>query len=361
MPDRPILVAIALDHESDDVLRIAADICDRTDAPMLPVHAIPRWPLESDARAEERIATARAALLTHLATPASAGITVLEPVIQRGAPAEVTVEAAQRANAQMIVTGGGGPATIRRWVLGSTAEAICGQALVPVWMARGGAPVGRPILCPTNLSPQSRVGFTLALRLARLFQSKLIVLTVLEEHGTLVGAKALAERTAEQEATGRKQLETFLNAHDLEGVEVEQRVVIGPPAQRIVEAAEEAALLVIGSRGFGLLRPTALGGITEKAIRFSRASVCTVRDPDPAREKRERSLRQLAKLKTKADALMAEGNATEALPLLQLAAARAPANAALQDALAQALAALGRLEEAEARRHLAKIIRESFS
>ena len=69
---------------------------------------------------------------------------------------------------------------------------------------------------------------------------------------------------------------------------------------------------------------------------------------------------RIAELTRKANALLAAGDPQRALPLLQMAASRAPANASVQEALAAALEGVGREEEAEGRRKLARMIRDSF-
>jgi nucleotide-binding universal stress UspA family protein len=358
----PVLLSLALDTEANDVVRSAAELARAMDAPLATVHALGWRPLESDAHLEKRIGAAREELLEHLSPWVDEGVEVLEPIVRQGRPADVAVETAGEAGAQMIVTGGGGPATVRRWVLGSTAERIVRASPVPVYVARGVPPQSNaPILCPIDLSPQSRVGLSAAMRMARLFDAPLVTLTVIpeEQHGWM-SASDLEHELAREESTARDQVAKFLAATDFEGLEVETRVVVGSPAERIVEASEEAWLLVIASRGFVELIPGTLGGVTERALRFSRCSALTVRDADPGRDEREKTVRRLADLKTRAEKHLRNGEPEKALPLLQIAVAGSPANAALQDALAEALEAVGREDEAAGRRHLAKVIRSSF-
>jgi len=358
---RPVLVALPLDHETDDILATASELGRRLSAPVVPVHGLGWRPLESPTALQERLEAERAEVERHLAPLREIRVAIEEPVVERQRPDLLVVEQAQHQDAQMIVTGGGGPVTVRRWVLGSMAEAIVRQALVPVWIARGVTPTDGTVLCPVDLSPQSRVGLTAAIRMARLFDARLRVISVIEEdRRTFIDADELAERLDSDEVRAQQQVETFLEAHDLAGIDVDVQITIGKPADRIVEASDDASLLVIASRGFDLLRPGTLGTVTERALRFSRCSALTVRDADSERDRRERSIQRIAQLHHRAKELLAEGNANEALPLLQMAAGRAPANAAVQDSLAQALDAVGRDVEAEARRKLAAMIRDGF-
>jgi nucleotide-binding universal stress UspA family protein len=358
----PVLLSLALDAETGDVVRSAAELARAMDAPLATVHALGWRPLESDAHLEKRVAETREKLLAHLRPWVDEGVEVLEPIVRRGRPAEVAVETIGPTGAQMVVTGGGGPATVRRWVLGSTAERIVRTSPVPVFLARGVPPrETQPILCPIDLSPQSRVGLAAAARMARLFGAPLLTLTVIpeEDHGYKSVAE-LEHELAREEETAREQVATFLAGTDLSGVEVESRVVVGPATERILEASEDAWLLVLASRSFEELLPGALGRVTERALRFSRCSALAVRDADPSRDERERAIQRLADLKRRADAHLRDGEPEKALPLLQIAVAGSPANATLQEALAEALEAVGRADEAAGRRHLASVIRGSF-
>ncbi|MCA9604598.1 MAG: universal stress protein [Myxococcales bacterium] len=359
--NRPIVVALPLDAQTDDILNAAGELAARIAAPIVPVHALAWKPLESDAALATRTADESVEVEAHIAPLREIGTEILPAVIEREVPDELVMRVAHEVGAQLIVTGGGGPMTVRRWVIGSVAEKIVRHAHVPVWVARGALPIRGQILCPVDLSPQSRVGLTAATRMARLFDAKLVVLSVLpeEDHGWL-GEEELMHRLDSDEERARVQVEEFLAATDTSGVDLEVRITIGKPSTRIVEASQDASLIVIGSREFDMLKPGALGTVTERALRFSRCSAMTIRDTDAGRERRERSLMRIAELTRKANALLAAGDPQRALPLLQMAASRAPANAAVQEALAAALEGVGREEEAEGRRKLARMIRDSF-
>lgn len=359
----PLLLTLAFDTEIEDVLRSAASLARAMEAPLAVVHTLPWLRLESDVHVEGRISKTRETLLEHLAPTVAEGLEVLEPIVHRGRPDEVALEVCAQIGAQMIITGGGGPANVRRWVLGSTAERIVRASAVPVFVARG-IPPSRdlPILCPIDLTPHSRAGLHSAIRMARLFGSPLLTLTVIpEETKGWLSMADLEHALAREEEVAEKQVREFVGAMDLGDLEVEHRVVMGNPAIKIVEASNDAWLLAMASRSFNLLKPTALGGVTERAIRMSRCSLLALRDDDPSGSDREIGIRQLALLKKDADGHLEGGRPERALPLLELAAVRAPANALLQERLADTLDALGRGEEAAARRKLATIIRNSFA
>jgi nucleotide-binding universal stress UspA family protein len=360
---RPVLVSLALDHEAPDAVRTAAVLAAKLDVPLASVHALPSRPLETDAHLEARMAEAKEQLDALLTIAHDEGCEVLEPIVVRERVVELVLRTAVGLEAQMIVTGGGSAPTVSRWMLGSTAEQLVRVSPVPVLVARGTRhEQGTPIVCPVDLSPQSRVGFQAALRMARLFESPLVALHVIPsaEHGRLSAERIEAE-VARGETVQHELLERFLAGSDTTGVKVEPKVLIGDPAELIVEEAERGWLLVIGSRGFNDLVPGAVGRVTERALRFSRVSALAVRDSDPGRDEREGRLRELGGYKQLAEKRIADGEHARALPLLQVLATYAPADASIQERIADVMEALGRADDAERHRGLARLIRESFA
>ncbi|MFD5026338.1 universal stress protein [Streptomyces sp. NPDC058373] len=62
------------------------------------------------------------------------------------------------------------------------------------------------------------------------------------------------------------------------GVPVEVRVVQGPAARVLVEASEEATLIVVGTRGYGGLKGAVLGSVSRHVTQHARCNVVVVRD-----------------------------------------------------------------------------------
>lgn len=354
-PLNAVLVALPLDHETDDILAAATELGRRLERPLVVVHALGRRRLEGEQAQAKRIEEAKNELAPHLDALRDAGLDVhVEVAVRR--PADLVIEMAQRIGAELIVTGGGRPATVRRWLVGSVAEAIVRRASVPVWVARGAPPLHRPVLCPVDFSPQSQLGLTAAVRMARAFGAPLHVMTIVPEPGTTELDHA-AQKTDDEDAV-REQVEKLLGEHDLDGIEVTVVVVGGVPAERIVDAADDAGLLVVGSRGFDPLIRDWLGPVTTRALRYSRCSALTLREVDVDLNEREHAISTLANDYQAAWALIEDDRAEEALPLIESAAERAPANATIQEAFAIALDRVGRNVEARGRREIAAMIRK---
>ncbi len=340
----PLIVGLPLDHETDDVLLASRELGQRIECPIVVVHALAERRLESERGLAERIRETKQALGPHVARLREAGLNVQEEVAV-GAPADLVVETAQRMGAELIVTGGGRRATVRRWMVGSVAEAIVRRATVPVWVARGRPPVGQPVLCPVDLSPQSKLGLASAMRMAQLLDAPLRVMMV------------LSESPPSEAEDARRGLDALLADYDTEGPDVEVLMVRGVPAERIVDASDEAGLLVVGSRGFDPLVPEWLGPVTTRALRSSRCSVLAIREVDVDLDRREHAIGEIADAYRAARQLIEDDRAAEALPLIELAAERAPVNATIQETYAIALENVGREVEARGRHEIAEMIR----
>jgi nucleotide-binding universal stress UspA family protein len=66
---------------------------------------------------------------------------------------------------------------------------------------------------------------------------------------------------------------------NLEGLEVERSVVQAPPAQALVEAARDAELLVVGTRGHGGFAGLLLGSVSQQCAHHAGCPVVIVPPP----------------------------------------------------------------------------------
>ncbi len=344
---KPVVVALPLDHQTDELLSTVLDLGQRLGCPLVVVHALGRRRMESEPSTHGRIAKAKQTLGLRLQPLWKAGLDVREEVAV-GTPAELTINTALRLGAQLIITGGGRPATIRRWLVGSAVEAIVHRAVVPVWVVRGDGTGRRPVLCPINLNSPSELGLASAVRMARLFGVPLRVMTVLSDNASDEG------RSVEE---ARRDLEQMLAPHEANEFDVTIDVATGSPAERIIDAADDAGMVVIGSRGFNPLIPKALDPVTTRALRHSQCSILAVREVHVDLESNEAEIARLADACRVTWQLIEDGRAIEALPLMEPAAQRAPFNATIQETYAIVLDKVGKEVEARARRELAEMIR----
>lgn len=145
----------------------------------------------------------------------------------------------------------------------------------------GAASVEPAILVAYDGSPDARLGLDWALREARALACGLRIVYVSHHGVALDGAPgaiswspALVAAVTE---AGPPVLAEALAIAEQAGVPATTMLLSGPPAAVIAEQSRSARLVVIGSRGMGVLRGTLLGSIVPHAASHSHAPVIVVR------------------------------------------------------------------------------------
>ncbi|MCA9624050.1 MAG: hypothetical protein KC731_33735, partial [Myxococcales bacterium] len=115
---------------------------------------------------------------------------------------------------------------------------------------------------------------------------------------------------------------------------------------------------VVASRGYDPLVRDWLGPVTERALRHSLCSALMIRHVGEGHGEREQAIARLADTYQRAKQLLDDNRGEEALPMIELVAEQAGANAAVQETFATALDRVGRTVEANGRRELAALIRD---
>lgn len=359
---QPVVVGVPLDATTVDVVAAAAALAERLETALVPVHALRPWPFPTARRTAEEADGARATVRQQFAAYAGSGLRVAEPIVRESEPSACLLDVAGEVHAQLLVVGEGTGPTVKKWLLGTVADRVVRASSCPVFIARGTMPSAeRPIVCPLDLSPHSRLGFEAALRMARRFGAPLRVVTVLPGPGMWPGVDALAVQAAGLESAARREIEKLTSEHDTRGVDVDVRLRGGEPTEVILEEAALGALVVLASRAFDMLVPASLGNVTSRVLRGTRCSVLAVRDTDEAPERRERRLERVLLLRADAKKATSSGDLEAAERLLRMAAALQPGNASIEEDLAGVLDRAGRTDEAERFRALAAILRRAHA
>jgi nucleotide-binding universal stress UspA family protein len=179
-------------------------------------------------------------------------------------PAGAILHKARQVGADLILMGAGSRSPFDRFCPGSVAKAVLRHAAGPVLLVRPGEPAASfgTILCVVDRSAASAVGLRYAARLARAFDGRLVVLTVVPEAGWLIGG------TAQRERLWLEEFERTLEGADLAGTCWEQEVRRGTAQRQIVSAARErqADLLVLGSTGRVALARLLWPGVAHRVL-----------------------------------------------------------------------------------------------
>jgi nucleotide-binding universal stress UspA family protein len=210
--------------------------------------------------------------------------------IPDASPAAGLERIAESEGAQVIVVGPSRRAGLGRLHPGSVSERLLSGASVPVAVAPSGYSNGeRPVAtvaCAFDGSPEARLALDWADDLARRSDARLRVISV---HSPIsfgdLGLDGAVSRESTNEALRdeieREQLEAIAGrpAHAV--------VRTGNPARELVRASTDTDILVMGSRGYGPVRATLLGGVSQHVIRH--ASCPVVVCPRSAIEEKPRS------------------------------------------------------------------------
>ncbi len=128
-------------------------------------------------------------------------------------------------------------------------------------------------------SPGSAKALEFALGEARLRDAEVEAVHVWHVPAAVYGGGGLAPAVIESdelEDGARARLDEIVDGVDTDGVDVERVVREGQPAEVLVEEAERADLLVVGSRGLGELRSLVLGSVSHECCHRARCPVVVV-------------------------------------------------------------------------------------
>jgi nucleotide-binding universal stress UspA family protein len=216
------------------------------------------------------------------------------PEIAVGSAADEIARLAEEKNAQIVVAATHGRTGLQRLLLGSVCERLIRTLPCPLLVVRGperelelpldGAFRLRRILVGCDFSPDSDLGFAYALSLAQEFQAELHVAHVIEATTYMDGLKSGIEYYT---PTRDRELRDFLQTRLDRLVPEEARnwcdlrtvLLEGRPDESLMEYAEDRGvdLIVLGTRGHGLIGTLLLGSTTDRVVRRAPCPVLSVR------------------------------------------------------------------------------------
>jgi len=144
----------------------------------------------------------------------------------------------------------------------------------------------RSIICGVDGSADSQAALAVAGELAGRLRLRLVMVNVVEpSHAPYVEVASLGGAmprrplsTTEQQEEAATRLLGELSAATVGLEQAERRVVIGYPAERLADLADEeqAQMIVVGSRGRGAFKAAFLGSVSTTLIGVARCPVLVV-------------------------------------------------------------------------------------
>ncbi|TDC93868.1 universal stress protein [Actinomadura sp. 7K507] len=200
-------------------------------------------------------------------------------VIGRGGATTVLMEAA--AGADLVVVGSRGRGGFAGLVLGSTAASLASHAPAPVVVVRD-HPAEGPVVVGVDGSPASLEALGLAFAEAALRGADVVALAAWPRE-VEVGPAPLVDAESLREFAGERLARLVAPwSEKYPGLRVRTAVLTGEPREVLLDAAVDAGLLVVGSRGLGGFRSMLLGSVGQALLHHASSPVLVARPPRDA-------------------------------------------------------------------------------
>ena len=197
---------------------------------------------------------------------------------ETGHPVEAIIAAAAAVNADLIVLGSRGLSEWKALLMGSVSDGVLHHAACPVLIVRGAETSVAKILLACDGSAGAFLATRAAGELSSKFGAPLTIVNVVEPLGPLANfvhddPESVLHNACE--IAGTRVRGMALQADCAYSFHQE----VGHPAETIVRIATEGAypLVVVGSRGMGVLKALALGSISNRIAHHAPCSVLVVR------------------------------------------------------------------------------------
>ena len=215
------------------------------------------------------------------ATELAPGIDVTGEVLT-GKPALRLREASSRAH--LLVVGSRGRGGVKGLLLGSVSADASAHADCPVVVVPGAFPTTGPVVVGVDGWPAAREAATHAFAAAQELGTSVVAVTT---YGSFSGKHFFGteDRHGDSEATLRRFREEAAETPSVQlaglregypGVAVDSDIATVRPAERIVDRADDAQLIVIGSRGRGGFRGLLLGSNSRAVLQVAPCPVMVV-------------------------------------------------------------------------------------
>ncbi|WP_202610927.1 universal stress protein [Herbidospora solisilvae] len=195
------------------------------------------------------------------------GTVAVETSLLGGDPRRELIEVSE--DADLLVVGDSGMGALRGLLVGSVALGVAGHAHCDVVVVRASAAGPRPeVVVGVDGSAAQTAVLDFAFREAAVRDAELRAVTAWNWRDPLGGPEA-SERALAEALAGRREI--------FPDVRVRTEVVEGSPVDVLRHAAAQAGLLVVGSRGRGVLAGMVLGSVSQALLHVAPCPLVVVR------------------------------------------------------------------------------------
>ena len=243
-------------------------------------HSVAGAPLDPAYDEDAALQALRSFLVQAVGEEAASAIRAL-PVCDL--PARALLEAGS--DADLVVVGARGLGGFRGLLLGSVSQRVLRQSATPVAIIRGEpqreAGGAARIVVGVDGSDTAHRALNWALAEARARGASIDVVHAWQPPyvGYYPGSVATFDPELFEEASARL-FDVALSGHEVEELSVRRRSICGGATATLIDVAEGADLLVVGSRGAGSLRTRLLGSVALQTAQHAPCPVVVVPDPE---------------------------------------------------------------------------------
>jgi nucleotide-binding universal stress UspA family protein len=196
------------------------------------------------------------------------GITAVKNLVMDADPANSILKVAKAGSYDAIIMGASGEKE-KKPHLGSVAKKVAHRAEIPVLITRGETQISK-ILVAVNGSVHSQRAVEYATQLASRIRVPMTLLHVQE-------TSIFRVRPEVSKEIGKRVLAG--SAPEVEGVEVDQKMISGDPAKTILNTADKGDydLIVIGARGHSTTEMFMLGSVSDHVVQYADRSVLVIK------------------------------------------------------------------------------------
>jgi nucleotide-binding universal stress UspA family protein len=285
MQERTIIAGYDGREQALDGLALASVLARRPDTRLIVASVYPREPRGyQSGDYQDALRTIAESNLMTAARHIPYGVRFETRALAARNAGQTLVELAAAEGAEAIAVGSCHRGTVGSVLLGSVSEYLsrnagCGVAIAPRGYAQAGSGL-RTIAVAFDGGAESWQALQRAADLARSTGARLRLLAVVDTPGPGYGSVISAFTYGNLGGTRQEALELALDEAVLTlgpDIEMSCQILSGPPAARLVEACgHDVDLLVTGSRGYGPVRRTILGGVSTSLMRSARRPVFVV-------------------------------------------------------------------------------------
>jgi len=186
-------------------------------------------------------------------------------------------------NVNVIIIGNENNKSENAFRIGILAEKLTRKAEKPVWVHRNDQSTEpENILCPVDFSDASDRALNNALKIARIFNSKLHIVNVFEPMGNLYSPRLNLDPDnldKKNEIDNQKMFDSFIGKFNFSGIKYNVVALKGDPYKKISAFLKDNKidLMLIGATGKTMLTRILIGSLTEQIARNLQCSLITVK------------------------------------------------------------------------------------